>query len=111
MFQQKIRSYRPECFDLIGYESHPKIKAPLSNWVMQVIVLLSTDVEPDIAELILEHKLEGGYSLDYALNSLVSYYKGKEIIIFNFKKYFALDNRWSGYKIDDYGTKIVINFK
>jgi hypothetical protein len=55
--------------------------------------------------------LEGGYSLDYALNSLVSYHKGKEIIIFNFKKYFALDNRWSGYKIDDYGTKIVINFK
>ncbi len=46
---------------------------------MQVIILLSTDVEPDIAELILEHKLEGGYSLDYALNSLVSYYKGKEI--------------------------------
>jgi thymidylate synthase len=31
MFQQKIRSYRPECFELIGYESHPKIKAPLSN--------------------------------------------------------------------------------
>jgi thymidylate synthase len=30
-FQQKIRSYRPECFELIGYESHPKIKAPLSN--------------------------------------------------------------------------------
>jgi hypothetical protein len=78
---------------------------------MQVVILLSTDVEPDITELILGHKLEGGYSLDYALNSLVSYYKGKEITIFNFKKYFALDNRWSGYKIDDYGTKIVINFK
>jgi thymidylate synthase len=31
MFQQKIRSYRPDCFELIGYESHPKIKAPLSN--------------------------------------------------------------------------------
>jgi len=78
---------------------------------MQVIVLLSTDVEPDIAELILGHKLEGGYSLDYALNALVSYHEGKEIIIFNFKKYFVIDNRWSGYKIDDYGTKIVINFK
>jgi len=78
---------------------------------MQVVILLSTDVEPDIAELILEHKLEGGYSLDYALNSLVSYHEGKEIIIFNFKKYFVIDNRWSGYKIDDYGTKIVINFK
>jgi hypothetical protein len=54
--------------------------------------------------------LEGGYSIDYALNSLVSYYGGQEITIFNFNKYFVLDNRWSGYKIDDYGTKIVINF-
>jgi hypothetical protein len=77
---------------------------------MQVIIILSTDVAPDITDLILEYKLEGGYSIDYALNSLVSYYKGQEIIIFNFSKYFVLDNRWSGYKIDDYGTKIVINF-
>ena len=30
-FDQKIMSYRPDCFELIGYESHPKIKAPLSN--------------------------------------------------------------------------------
>lgn len=30
-FSQKIMSYRPDCFDLVGYESHPKIKAPLSN--------------------------------------------------------------------------------
>jgi hypothetical protein len=78
---------------------------------MQVIIILSTDVEPDIADLILEHKLEGGYSIDYALNSLVSYYKGQEITIFTFNKYFVLDNRWSGYEIDDYGTKIVIKFK
>ena len=28
---EKILSYRPDCFELIGYESHPKIKAPLSN--------------------------------------------------------------------------------
>jgi thymidylate synthase len=28
---EKIMSYRPDCFELIGYESHPKIKAPLSN--------------------------------------------------------------------------------
>jgi thymidylate synthase len=31
MFGEKILSYRPECFELIGYESHPTIKAPLSN--------------------------------------------------------------------------------
>jgi thymidylate synthase len=30
-FDEKIKSYRPDCFELIGYESHPKIKAPLSN--------------------------------------------------------------------------------
>ena len=30
-FSEKILSYRPDCFELIGYESHPKINAPLSN--------------------------------------------------------------------------------
>jgi thymidylate synthase len=30
-FNEKILSYRPDCFELVGYESHPKIKAPLSN--------------------------------------------------------------------------------
>jgi len=28
---EKLKSYRPDCFELIGYESHPKIKAHLSN--------------------------------------------------------------------------------
>ena len=28
---EKIKSYRPDCFELIGYESHSAIKAPLSN--------------------------------------------------------------------------------
>jgi thymidylate synthase len=30
-FNEKIMSYRPDCFELIGYQSHPSIKAPLSN--------------------------------------------------------------------------------
>jgi len=30
-FNDKILSYRPDCFELIDYKSHPKIKAPLSN--------------------------------------------------------------------------------
>ena len=30
-FIEKILSYRPECFELVGYQSHPTIKAPLSN--------------------------------------------------------------------------------
>ncbi len=30
-FTEKIMSYRPECFELLNYQSHPTIKAPLSN--------------------------------------------------------------------------------
>ena len=30
-FNEKIFSFRPECFELVDYQSHPKIKAPLSN--------------------------------------------------------------------------------
>ena len=30
-FGDKILSYRPDCFELNDYKSHPKIKAPLSN--------------------------------------------------------------------------------
>jgi thymidylate synthase len=30
-FEEKILSYRPDCFELLNYQSHPKIKAPLSN--------------------------------------------------------------------------------
>jgi len=30
-FSEKILSYRPDSFELIDYQSHPKIKAPLSN--------------------------------------------------------------------------------
>ena len=30
-FNDKILSYRPDCFELNDYQSHPKIKAPLSN--------------------------------------------------------------------------------
>ena len=30
-FNEKLSSYRPDCFELVGYESHSGIKAPLSN--------------------------------------------------------------------------------
>ena len=30
-FSEKIMSYRPDSFELVGYQTHPKIKAPLSN--------------------------------------------------------------------------------
>jgi hypothetical protein len=78
---------------------------------MQITIFIDTDIDYQTVQMIRDGKLEGGYSIDYALNCLVSYLNGKEIIIYNFDKYLKLDNRWAGYKIDDYGTKIVINFK
>jgi len=30
-FSEKLMSYRPECFELINYQSQPKLRAPLSN--------------------------------------------------------------------------------
>lgn len=77
---------------------------------MNVVLHIGSDVSKEISELILNHKLGGGYSIDYAKNTLISFYEGNEIDIFKFSKYFVLDNRWCGYKIEDYGTKIVINF-
>jgi len=83
---------------------------------MIITLSIHTDFTNEIVELILGGKLEGGYSIDYALNSLVSYYEGNEVIIYNFDKYLKLDNRWSGYKIeqslnDPYtNDKIVIKF-
>lgn len=77
---------------------------------MNITLSISEDFTTEIVELILKDKLEGGYSIDYALNSLVSYYGGNEVIIFNFDKYFKLDNRWNGYEIEKYENKIVIKF-
>jgi hypothetical protein len=77
---------------------------------MQVVLTLSKDIAPHIADLILGGKLEGGYSIDYALNALVSFHNGNEIILYNFDKYLKLDNRWCGYKIESHKKEIVIKF-
>lgn len=77
---------------------------------MNITLSIHEDFTNEIVELILKGKLEGGYSIDYALNSLVSFCEGKEIIIFDFNKYLNLDNRKSGYEIKNYGTIIIIKF-
>ena len=77
---------------------------------MQITIFIDTDLAPHIVDLILGGKLEGGYSIDYALNSLVSFHNGKEVIIYNFDKYLKLDNRWSGYIIKSNEKEIIIKF-
>ena len=60
------------------------------------------------SKLHLEDKLIGGLSIDYAPNTLVSWYDGKEITIFDFNKVCKMDNRFTGYKIFKNKTEIVI---
>jgi hypothetical protein len=78
---------------------------------MIITLSIHTDFTEDIVDLILDDKLEGGYSIDYALNALMSSYDGKEIILFDFNRYFKLDNRWCGYDIEVLSNKIIIKFK
>lgn len=75
---------------------------------MNITLSIHEDFTTEIVELILKGKLEGGYSIDYALNSLMSFHEGKEIIVFDFNKFFKLDNRKCSYEIQNYGTIIVI---
>ena len=66
---------------------------------MNITLSIHEDFTTEILELILKGKLEGGYSIDYALNSLMSFHEGKEIVVFDFNKFFKLDNRKCSYKI------------
>lgn len=67
-----------------------------------------TDLEPRVRKLYLEDKLIGGLSIDYAPNALVSWYDGKEVIVFNFDRVCKMDNRYSGYQIHKNKTEIII---
>jgi hypothetical protein len=77
---------------------------------MQITIFIDTDIDNQMVEMMRGGKLEGGYSIDYALNALVSFHNGKEVIIYNFDKYLKLDNRWSGYAIENHKKEIVIKF-
>ena len=55
---------------------------------MNITLSIHEDFTTEILELILKGKLEGGYSIDYALNSLMSFHEGKEIVVFDFNKFF-----------------------
>ena len=67
-----------------------------------------TDLGPRVRKLYLEDKLIGGLSIDYAPNALVSWYDGKEVVVFNFDRICKMDNRYSGYQIHKNKTEIII---
>ena len=67
-----------------------------------------SDLEPTVKKLYLEGKLQGGLTIDYAPNCLMSWYESKEIVIFDFTSICKMDNRKTGYKVYQNSTEIVI---
>lgn len=77
---------------------------------MEIKISIEYDLGSDECDLIYSGELEGGFSIDYALNALVSYRKGKEVILYDFSPYLKLDNRFSGYNIKVTVSDIIIIF-
>lgn len=80
---------------------------------MNITLSINQDISPEVVDLVLGGKLEGGYSIDYAINALTSFYQGREIIIFDFKPYVILDNRLvkSHYEIEQTVSQLIIKFR
>jgi hypothetical protein len=69
------------------------------------IPVLSLDTK--VKQLYLEEKLKG-FGIDYQPNSLMAWYEGEEIEIFNFNKICKLDNRFTSYEIYLNKTEIIL---
>lgn len=79
---------------------------------MKIIVDIQ-DIDPKVVDLFVDNKLEGGFSIDYALNALTSHYQGKEVIVFDFSPFVLLDNRLprAKYRVYSSTSQILIIFK
>lgn len=67
-----------------------------------------SDLNPAVRELYLGDRLQGGLTIDYAPNCLMSWYEGKEVVVFDFTRVCKMDNRWSSYEIHKNKTEIII---
>ena len=65
------------------------------------------NLEPKIKKLYLENKLID-LGIDYQPNSIIAWYDGEEIEIFNFNKICKLDNRFTSYNLFQNKTEIII---
>lgn len=64
-------------------------------------------LDKKVKKLYLEKKLKG-FGIDYQPNSLMAWYEGEEVEVFNFNKIFKLDNRFTSYGVYLNKTEIII---
>lgn len=69
-----------------------------------------SDLEPKVRELYLENKIQS-LSIDYAPNSIMGWVGREEIEVFNFSKVCKMDNRWTGYKLYQNKTEIIVEIE
>lgn len=68
-----------------------------------------SDLEPNIKKLYLEEKLID-ISVDFAQNSLTSFYGDTEMLVFSFEKHMKLDNRLKPCTVIKNKTEIILLF-
>ena len=66
-----------------------------------------SSLDDKVRKLYLEKKLKS-FGIDYQPNSLMAWYEGEEIEIFNFNKICKLDNRFTSYEIYLNKTEIIL---
>ena len=69
-----------------------------------------SDLEPKVKQLYLEDKIES-LSIDYMPNAIMGWVGKEEIEVFNFSKVCKMDNRWTGYKLYENKTEIIVEIE
>lgn len=75
-----------------------------------IIHIPISDLEPEIKKLYLENKIES-LAIDYQPNAIMGWVDNEEIEVFNFSKVCKMDNRWTGYKLYENKTEIIIEIE
>lgn len=74
-----------------------------------ILTIPFEDFNPKIKQAYSEGKVSG-IGMEYQYNGLYGYIDNEEVCVYDFKRYFKIDNRYSSYEIYCGPTQIMIEF-
>jgi len=74
-----------------------------------ILTIPFEDLNPEVKKAYTEGKVSG-IGIEYQYNGLYGFIDKEEVCVFDFKKYFKIDNRYSSYEIYCGPTQIMIEF-
>lgn len=74
-----------------------------------VLTIPFEDFNPQIKQAYSEGRVKG-IGMEYQYNGLYGFIDNVEVCVFDFKRYFKIDNRYSSYEIYCGPTQILIEF-